>query len=133
MFHRANVREAWDSIRPGLYWIYENLKPEWRPEDVYMACAAGVAEVWVDDELTDGFVILQEKPLTFEKGKTLLIWVAWHGEKMDGADSYLPLIEGMARQRGCKTVELWSPRVGMGRLLAPHGYRAKNVIYEKVV
>lgn len=132
MIVRRNVREVWDLIYPGLAYIHRVCEPEWRPEDIYVACSVGTAEVWMDPAHDDGFLILQEKPLSFEAGKALLVWIAYL-EGGGGVSGYLDVIEEMARARGCKKVELWSPRKGMERLMSPQGYKIENVIFSKVI
>lgn len=125
-----NIRTYWPVIRPGLEYIQSECSTEWMPEDIFAACIAGAAELWVDPAHNDGFLILQERPLSFEHGKSLLVWVAYLNSG-GGVPAYLPLIEEIARRRGCVKVEFWSPRIGMGRLTEKHGYAIENVIFSK--
>lgn len=93
-------------------------------------CSLGAAELWLLENDDDGFLVLQEKPLSFESSKSLLIWVAYRAGGA-GAETYMDLIEDIARSRACSKVEVWSPRPGMGKLLAGYGYSTENIVYSK--
>ena len=130
MLVQEDIRDQWDRVKPGLYWIHSNLNPEWRPEDIYMAVRMGAATLWMDPQVEDGFAILQVKPDAFKDIKALLVWVAYY-QGGDGVSEYLPEIEKMARDFGCQRVEFWSPRRGFERLAEKAGYKIANVVYAR--
>lgn len=127
---RADIRNHWDRVRPGLEYVKAVCATDWIPEDIFCLCTLNAAELWLAENDNDGFLILQEKPLSFESGKALLIWVAYR-EGGGGAETYMNEIQELARRRGCSKIEVWSPRNGMGRLLERYGFETENIIYTK--
>ena len=75
----ADIREHWDWVKPGLEAIIK-ADPFLGviPEDVYAACKAEDAHLWVSDA---GFVVTTGLTDPYTKQRTLLIWFAWAAQK----------------------------------------------------
>jgi hypothetical protein len=131
VIQQADVRDVWDYILPGVLEIWEESRPDWRPEDLYACCVYRHADVYMLGD-TGGFLITQERPMPFKNQKTLLLWVGY--DKTGAAfKKYISQIEEMALQKGCCAVEFWSSRQGMNRLGKRYGYEPYATIYTKVI
>lgn len=122
----ADVRAAWDRIRPGLEYIKKNLRPRWRPEDIYHACRAGEAHLYVGPE---GFLVLREQVCPYTLEKELLVWVAC-GEGGGLAGKYMGWLEDLARRIGATSLVCQSPRKGLERLT---GWTEEHKVYRRLV
>jgi hypothetical protein len=131
VLHKVDIRDIWDAISPGIQEVWGQSQPDWRPEDLYACCLYGQADIYMLGD-TDGFVIVQERPMPFKNHKTLLLWVGW--DKTGTAfKRHIREIEEMALDRGCSAVEFWSSRKGMGKLSGRYGYEPYATIYTKVL
>ena len=134
MLSLVDVRLYWDDILPGIIKIKDESQPEWRIEDVYASLIAGVAELYVDlnQRPRNSFIILQEKPLIFKPGKSLLVWIAFD-ERAEAAKKYMDEVETIAEEKGCSKVEFWTPWEGLVNSLSIRGYKLKYHIVEKEI
>jgi len=134
MLSLVDVRLYWDDILPGIEKIKDESQPEWRIEDVYASLITGVAELYVDHNQNpcSSFIILQEKPLIFKPGKSLLVWLAFD-ERADAAKKYMEEVETIAEAKGCSKLEFWTPHEGLVKALSIRGYSLKYYIVEKEI
>jgi hypothetical protein len=92
----ADIKEHWSWVRPALEEIIEdNLFMEVIPEDVYAACKAEDAHLWVTD---DGFVVTTVSTDMFSGARSLFLWFAW-AKKLGGSEavSHTGFFEQVAR------------------------------------
>tara|TARA_B100001113_G_C20995768_1_gene572610 strand:+ start:216 stop:620 length:405 start_codon:yes stop_codon:yes gene_type:complete len=134
MLSLVDVRLYWDDILPGIKKIKDESQPEWRIEDVYASLVSGVAELYVDLEQrpNTSFIVLQEKPLIFKPGKSLLVWIAYD-DRANAAKKYMEEVEMIAETKGCSKVEFWTPWDGLVKALNARGYNLKYYIVEKEI
>jgi hypothetical protein len=118
----TDIRKVWEAIRPGLAEIREEMRADWRLEDVYALCFLGKATLYTAAE---GFVILVRMTNEFT-GEPYLYVMACYGRGMV-QERYWPDIEMIARQAGCGYVELLSPRRGFERT----GWELEHVCYRR--
>ena len=101
----CNIREVWDTIKPGL----EAIKAEWpqlstwRVEDVY---AAVIAEQAVLYAVEDGFAICNLDTNKYSGETDLCIWIAYAYEGNRGGmlKKYLPSFIEVAKSLECSGV-----------------------------
>lgn len=113
----ADVRLEWDWVRVGVARVKARFSAEWRPEDVYGACLAEWAFLFVPAEgpfVNRAFVVLQPRVCEYTRAKHLHVWLAW-SELTGAVESFLPAIEQIARETGHVRLIWRSPREGWTR------------------
>ena len=101
----ADIKEHWGWVRPALEEIIESTSfLEIIPEDVYAACKAEDAHLWVTD---DGFVVTTVSTAMFSGARSLFLWFAW-AKKRGGAEAvrHTAFFEQVARDIGASFVEV---------------------------
>lgn len=101
----ADIREYWHWVRPALEEIIDQSPfMDLIPEDVYAACKAEDAHLWVTD---DGFVVTTISTAMFSGAKSLFMWFAW-AKKRGGAEAvrHTAFFEQVARDIGASFVEV---------------------------
>jgi hypothetical protein len=101
----ADIKEHWGWIRPALEEIIDSTSfLEVIPEDVYAACKAEDAHLWVTD---DGFVVTTVSTAMFSGAKSLFLWFAW-AKRRGGAEAvrHTAFFEQVARDIGASFVEV---------------------------
>lgn len=101
----ANIREEWHWVRPGIEeLLHANPDVNTLPEDVYHACKAGNAHLWVAPEY---FVITTFETDTDNGDRVFLLWFAWSRER-GGKHSMTAnsFFEEVARSQGCAGIEI---------------------------
>lgn len=131
MLQKADIRDVWDWIRPGIEEIMGGASVDWRPEDLYACCLYGQAEIYMDPE-TGGFLITQERQMPFKNEKFLLLWVG-HDKGGEAFHKHIREVESIALAKGCSHIEFWSSRKGMARLGSKYGYEPLATVYTKVL
>jgi hypothetical protein len=125
----ANIKQEWHWVRPGLEEIY-GMSPHVAeiPEDVYAACMAGHAHLWITD---DYFVVTKFGEDNGLRG--LHLWHAWAKQRGDKHSlAHHDFFEGLALQNGCQYMQTQT----VHQPLVDHftdrlGYRVKVHILEK--
>lgn len=127
MLEPANIRDCWESIRSGVEVVIELSDADYRPEDVYAACVAGQAFLYVD--AATGFVILAPQVNVFTGKRELLVWIAF-AEGYGAIGAYQPEIDAIAKREGFDTLVCWTARRGFARV---PGWREVATVYERSV
>jgi len=120
----ADIRTAWDAIRPGLAEIKTATQADWRLEDIYSLCLFGKASLYT---VPEGFAILVRMENEWT-GEPYLLALACHGEG-NVQERYWPQIQKIATDAGCKAVKCFSPRRGFERA----GWTVEYVCYRRDV
>ena len=103
----VRVQECWDFISPSIGKIMGDLPwQDFRKEDLYAACANGVAAIFVDTDfpLGDSFFIarIDENESTGER--VLFLWVAF-SKAPNTAGRVMQSIEKIAQDSECDAIE----------------------------
>lgn len=100
----ADIKEYWHWVRPALEEIIDATPfMELIPEDVYWACKAEDAHLWVTD---DGFLVTTVTHEVFTGVRSLLVWFAYARRRGgEEAITYISFFEQVARDIGAKYVE----------------------------
>lgn len=112
----VDMRENWQEVAPGLR---EICRPDAGliPEDYYTLVVLGKASLAMGEQ-GDGFVILQTGTRQDGPGgqpyKVMRVMAAW-SKAGDARRRYLPGIEAIARQDGCRFLEFDTTRQGFLR------------------
>ena len=101
----SDIKEHWWWVKPAIEEIIESTSYlEIIPEDVYAACKAEDAHLWVTD---DGFVVTTVSTAMFSGARSLFLWFAW-AKKRGGAEAvrHTAFFEQVARDIGASFVEV---------------------------
>jgi hypothetical protein len=120
---KIDIRTVWEEIRPKLETIREEMRADWRPEDLYALCVNEHAALFA--EQGEGFVILQRLFNVTLQAHYLYIVAAW-GEGF-ARQKHWPRIEALGRTEGCAYVEALSLRRGFERT----GWSLEHVCYRR--
>jgi hypothetical protein len=134
MIEAREVGSVWDAIKPGIESVYKDIDPvwrEWRPEDIYAACLAREAVVFVPsgcDDPSESFVVARIVTCQRTKTKTMHLWIAWCPGGGALAESIHSDLEEVAVSSGCESVEF----VTSHNEIVKHGNRFgfDNVMYQ---
>lgn len=127
----ASVRNEWHWVRPAIEELLnDNPDVDAIPEDVYAACKAGVAQLWL---IPNGMIVTRFEYGDFNGEKTLDIWFAWTREKGGGlAEGVHKFLEPYAKAHGCEAIEFgtrYQPLIDY--LCEGLGYRVSTQILRK--
>lgn len=123
----VDIRLVWDRlVKPGIEQIRKDGgHTDWRPEDVYYECRAGIALLLVNN---DGFVILQTSTNQYTLEREALIWMAW-SKAQDYQERTLPQVEAIARAAGATLLRALSHRRGLERT----GWTPDTIVYKRAL
>lgn len=111
----VDVRECWDKLSVQINRMHrKSHSVEWRPEDIYMACALGHAKVILEE--CGSFVITYVRKRSYRKGDELIIWFAYVAPDSAITEAeYEEIILDIARGAECSRIVMSSPRKGFMR------------------
>jgi len=112
MLEPYDIRQTWETVKCWLDIVADN--QDWRSEDVYAACVAGNAALYMPDDDDEGLLILRVTENPFTGDKVLFIWVAY-SPLGDAQEKYSGDLESIAREAGCQWIEFESKRKGFSR------------------
>ncbi len=126
----SSIRSHWDWVKVGITEILEqNPQLTFRLEDVYAACVAGNAHLWIADE---GFVVTTSETDEFTEEKTFLIWLAWAKELGNNCVlKYYPFFSKAAKEAGFKKIEVRTAVNAMEKYLLKEGWQKDTVVYTR--
>ena len=107
-----DVRDVWDEIRPGLDHTQRKINAPWRPEDVYAACVAGKAYVYINDH---GFIVVQPQTNAFDGRHELFLWVAY-ARGQNNIATFQDQVDEIAIEHGFDRIVMWSNRAGFEKV-----------------
>ena len=127
----ADIRREWHWVRPAIEELLnDNPDVDAIPEDVYAACKAGIASLWV---IPTGMFITRFEYGDLNNEKTLDLWFAWTKEKGGrAAPDVHRFLEPYARAHGCAAIEFgtrYQPLINY--LCDDLGYRVSTQILRK--
>ena len=106
----ADIRREWHWVRPAIEELLnDNPDVDAIPEDVYAACKAGIANLWV---IPTGMFITRFEYGDLNNEKTLDLWFAWTKEK-GGRAAPDVLARASARVAGAEAAALVHAVVGV--------------------
>lgn len=127
----VDIREVWPTVREGLEAVKTATSPPWIPEDIYAACVAKKAFLYMDPERTEkGFAVVQSQWCEFERISKFLLWVVYDPQ-YGTANHYVEEWEDIAIKTGHHCVEFVTPIDAIGRLTRRHGYKKVSSLYRK--
>lgn len=108
----ADIRREWEWMRPKVEVIRRRCSRDWRCEDVYHACLARQAFLYVSsdaDSAQRGFMVVQEAVNEFTAEPYLFVWlVYWDGG--GGIGRWMPEVKSLAKEFGFREIFFESPR-----------------------
>lgn len=117
-------RPLWPWVEVGLNHIVSKTRPTWIAADVYAELKAGVAVLMtLADER--GFAVV--KQLQDYDGPVMFVWALWGQDLAPIQDEIQAEMEKLARDAGCKRIQMRSPRKGWGRV----GWTERETVYER--
>lgn len=112
-FQLTDIKKVWNHVRQGLQTLCDN--PDgMQPEDYYALIVFGRASLLLDNS-TGSFVIIQffeSQDAPGESCKVLKIMAAVGNGQKDARVTYLPELELIAQNEGCRWLEHDSTRKG---------------------
>lgn len=120
---QANIDDHWQDIKKGLHSIKKESYESETVKDIYNACVANKAILWLDKNIKpkNGFLITQVFDDNFSNEKYLLLWVAWYKEK-SGAKQFQEEIEKIAKLFNCKSIQFWTNKKDIRDYGITYGY-----------
>jgi hypothetical protein len=125
-----DVRGVWDRVKPGLDEIKAKTLPAWRVEDMYAACVAKRAHIFMPDATGSDFVLLAQNHCEYS-GKAYLMVVAAYSKAGDAVATFQSEIDRIARESGCHWIDFCSPRIGWERHARTHGYEPRLTVFRR--
>jgi len=120
----VDVRDCWEEIRAGVEATRVKTGAAWRPEDVYSACVAGRAFVYIGET---GFLVVKPEQNTYNGKGEMFIWIAYaEGEK--NIERFQSAVDDLADDHGFDKMTMWSCRPGFDRI---PGWKAVATVYER--
>ena len=125
MIEAKDVRSVWDDIKGGVESIHKEIDSvwiDWRPEDVYAACLAREAVVFVpsgSEDPSSEFVVARVVTCPRTSIKTMFLWLAWCPGGGALAASTHAGLEEAAVSSGCSSIEF----ITSIEKIAEHGER----------
>lgn len=123
---QQDIRLQWDTIKPAIQALKDRYNLNWRPEDVYGACIAKRAFLYMDGS---NFVILHDRINEFTAKVELFVWIA-HSEDMNSLNDYFGDICEIAKGIGADMITFSSQRPGFLKVADKKGWRIRETIYE---
>jgi hypothetical protein len=126
----ADVRDEWEWVGPGVEEIIAN-DPNltFTAYDVYDACEAKQAILWVADE---GFVVATGETDPYTGKRTLLLWLAWAKERGHNlVAKYQDFFVMAAREAGFAKLETRSSVPALQDYLPSLGWDVETVVYTR--
>lgn len=121
----TDIRTVWGQVRPGLEAIAQQMRADWRPEDIYALCVNRQATLYTAPE---GFVVVSKLVNEHTTRPYLYVHAAWAGGEQV-QEHYWPQLAALARSAGAGYVECLSPRRGFERT----GWTLEHVCYRREV
>jgi len=129
---RANIRAEWDWVKEGVDEILDTSNHlTWRPEDIYASCLSGESALWVSNR--DWFVVSTFEVDQFNGDKTFLIWLSWTRQRGNAVAAEIwPFFEMVARQTGCKMIEVKTEHKKIGEYIESNlGWDCQQLVFSK--
>jgi len=117
----ADIEEEWSELAPLLEALIRR-SPRFglSLSEVRCDCLNEEADLW---KAPEGYLVTKFIRDPVSQEKTLFMWIACaKNPGVDMGTKYLSFFDEVAKYTGCRYIELWSSRAGMGRYLAPHGF-----------
>lgn len=117
MLEAVDIRQCWERVREWIEEVIEKVGPQdWRPEDIYAACATGHATLFCDAGDREGLVVISMNHNPFTGEKFMFVWLAYsRGNASQAIETYENQLMEIARKEGCAYVEHESTRRGFER------------------
>ena len=126
-----DVRDHWETIKPGIIELRKNYAHDWRLEDVYASLLNGKSQLLMDIARTpNGFTVVQSVPIPFQNAQKMLIWLAYDPVE-DSAITYADELEALARETGHKQIEFLTPHERLWELGKSFGYEFRWAVLNK--
>lgn len=118
--HPEALHGIWPHVRDGLLTIQEQSPSDWIPEDVYHACKAGHAQLFVgtNERGFAGFLVLRAVRREFSRVQDMHVWCAYSVGGADVFEAGLNLVRDAARRAGCQRITFGSLREGWKKRFA---------------
>ena len=128
-----DVRDQWETIKPGIIELRKDYAHDWRLEDVYASLLNGKSQLLMDFARTpNGFTVVQSVPIPFQNAQKMLIWLAY--DPVSGsAITYADELETLALSTGHKQIEFLTPHEGLWKLGKSFGYDLKWAVLNKTL
>ncbi|MHB1176067.1 MAG: hypothetical protein ACYCZJ_13190 [Sulfuriferula sp.] len=125
-----DIRNVWQTIKPGLEITAKKAPGGWIPEDVYLSLKTGdsVLHLVTAESYYRGFLI--SKSLDTNEGRKLLLWITYGDASGDIFSDNMETIRDWASNIGAVKIQFQSPRKGWERVGAKLGFKPTMVIYE---
>jgi len=133
----AGTDPVWADISENSYWVLpavqeildEQPQLKFSVEDVYNACHAGTATLWVAEE---GFVVSTGETDQFTGDRTFILWLAWTMNRgQNCVFKYYDFFAKAAKEMNFKTVETRTPIRRLEPHLLAQGWTLDTVVYTR--
>ena len=126
-----DVRDHWETIKPGIIELRKSYSHDWRLEDVYASLLNGKSQLLMDFARTpNGFTVVQSVTIPFQNAQKMLIWLAY--DPVEGcAITYADELEALARETGHKQIEFLTPHERLWELGKSFGYEFRWAVLNK--
>ena len=126
-----DVRDHWETIKPGIIELRKSYSHDWRLEDVYASLLNGKSQLLMDFARTpNGFTVVQSVPIPFQNAQKMLIWLAYDPVE-ESAITYADELEALARETGHKQIEFLTPHERLWELGKSFGYEFRWAVLNK--
>lgn len=128
-----NLRNVWETIKPGLEETAIKAPGGWIPEDVYMRIKSGeaVLHIVTANSRYRGFLVTQS--IDSVEGRKMLIWIIYGDGSDDLMTENMDQVRDWAANINAIKIQFQSPRKGWAKVAEKLGFEPVQVIYEMEV